>query len=329
MDRLAAMEAFVGVVEAGSFSAAATRLNLGQPTVSKSIAQLEGWLGSRLLLRSTRGLSTTDEGRRFYEHAKRAIEEAMLAEQAVRESSGSLTGRLRVTATATLARRHVLPALKSFMEQHPNLEIDMALDEQNIDLMKGGIDVALRMGPLDNSMMTARRIAQSPRYVVGTPTYFALAGTPSKPADLSRHQAIIDSHRGDSESWSFNQGAKETAVVVTGKLRVSATEGIRTAVLNDMGLAVASEWTFSPELAEGKVQAVLTDWKLPPVDLWALFPSGRLVSPKARAFVAFVERVVTAASIARNRATDHSGQRPADQDLTVDIQRLPGDEPGV
>jgi DNA-binding transcriptional LysR family regulator len=292
MDRLAAMEAFVSVVEAGSFSAAATRLNLGQPTVSKAVAQLEGWLSTRLLLRSTRGLSTTDEGQRFYEHAKRAIQEAILAEQAARESSGSLTGRLRVTAAATLARLHLLPTLKSFMDQHPNLEIDIVLDEQNVDLMKGGVDVALRMGALDNSTMTARRIAQSSRYVVGTPTYFAAAGTPKKPADLSEHRTIIRSARGGGECWSFNQGAKEAAVFVSGKLRVSAAEGIRAAVLSGMGLAVASEWTFSPELAEGKVQAVLTDWKLPPVDLWAVFPSGRLVPSKARAFVAFVERVV-------------------------------------
>jgi DNA-binding transcriptional LysR family regulator len=292
MDRLAAMETYVSVVEAGSFSAAARRLNLGQPAVSKSIAQLEKRLGTRLLLRSTRGLTATDAGQRFYEHAKRAIEEADEAEQAARESSESLSGRVRVSAAVTFARLHVLPALKTFMDQHPNLEIDIVLDDRNIDLLEEGMDVALRMGALDDSTMTARRIAQSPRRVVGTPAYFAVAGIPKTPADLSRHQAIVYSQRGGGESWSFSQDGREVAVVVSGRVRVSAAEGMRTAVLGDMGLAVASPWRFSPELAEGKVLAVLTDWKLPPVDLWAVFPSGRLVTSKARAFVTFVEQVL-------------------------------------
>lgn len=292
MDRLAAMETFVGVIEAGSFSAAARRLNLGQPAVSKSVAQLEERLGTRLLLRSTRGLTPTDAGQRFYEHAKRAIEEADEAEQAARDSSEGLTGRLRVSAAVTFARLHILPALKTFMDRHPQLEIDIALDDRNIDLLEEGTDVALRMGALDDSSMTARRIGRSPRLVVGTPGYFALAGVPRAPADLSGHQAIVYSQRGGGESWSFRQGSTEVAVVVSGRVRVSAAEGIRTAVLSDMGLAVASRWMFAPELDDGRVQAVLTDWTLPPIDLWAVFPSGRLVTAKARAFVAFVEEVL-------------------------------------
>jgi DNA-binding transcriptional LysR family regulator len=292
MDRMAAMETFVAVVESGSFSAAARRLDLGQPAVSKSIAQLEERLGARLLLRSTRGLTTTDAGQRFYEHAKRAIEEADEAEQAARQSSESLSGRLRVSATVTFTRLHVLPALKRFLDCYPHLEIDIILDDRNIDLLEEGMDVALRMGALEDSAMTARRIARSPRLVVGTPAYFAEAGIPKTPADLTGHQAIVYSQRGGGESWSFSQNGKQVAVVVSGRVRVSAAEGMRTAVLGDMGLAIASQWMFAPELSEGKVRAVLTDWQLPPVDLWAVFPSGRLVTSKARAFVAFVEEVL-------------------------------------
>ncbi|WP_456280981.1 LysR family transcriptional regulator [Cupriavidus sp. JZ107] len=292
MDRLAAMETFVGVIEAGSFSAAARRLNLGQPAVSKSIAQLEERLGTRLLLRSTRGLTPTDAGQRFYEHAKRAIEEADEAEQAARDSSEGLSGRLRVSAAVTFARLHILPGLKTFMDRHPQLEIDIALDDRNIDLLEEGTDVALRMGMLDDSSMTARRIARSPRLVVGTPRYFAQAGVPRTPADLSGHQAIVYSQRGGGESWSFRQGSTEVAVVVSGRVRVSAAEGIRTAVLADMGLAVASRWMFAPEVEQGVVQTVLNDWTLPPIDLWAVFPSGRMVTAKARAFVAFVEEAL-------------------------------------
>ncbi|CAN0626823.1 Transcriptional regulator [Burkholderia multivorans] len=292
MDRMAAMETFVAVVESGSFSAAARRLDVGQPAVSKSVAQLEERLGARLLLRSTRGLTTTDAGQLFYEHAKRAIAEAEEAEQAARQSSDSLSGRLRVSAAVTFARLHILPALTRFLERHPHLEIDIVLDDRNIDLLEEGMDVALRMGALEDSAMTARRIARSPRLVVGTPGYFAEAGIPKTPADLSGHQAIVYSQRGGGESWSFSQNGKQVAVVVSGRVRVSAAEGIRTAVLCDMGVAVASQWMFGPELSEGKVRAVLTDWQLPPVDLWAVFPSGRLVTSKARVFVAFVEEVL-------------------------------------
>ena len=292
MDRMTAMETFVSVVDAGSFSAAARRLKLGQPAVSKSIAQLEEHLGARLLLRSTRGLTPTDAGQRFYEHARRAIDEADQAEQAARESSDGLSGRLRIGAAVTFARLHVLPALKSFLDQHPKLSIDIILDDRSIDLLEQGVDVALRMGTLDDSTMTARRILRGRRLVVGTPGYFADAGIPTTPAELSRHQAIVYSLRGGGESWSFSRDdGAEVSVAVSGRVSVSAAEGMRTAVLAHMGVAVASEWMFSPELADGTVQAVLTEWTLPPIDVWAVFPSGRMATTKARAFVAFVEHL--------------------------------------
>jgi len=295
MDRMAAMETFVTVVDAGSFSAAARRLKLGQPAISKSIAQLEEHLGARLLLRSTRGLTPTDAGQRFYEHARRAIDEADQAEHAVRESSDGLSGRLRISAAVTFARLHVLPALKSFLDQNPQLSIDIILDDRSIDLLEWGVDVALRMGTLDDSAMTAKRLLRGRRRVVGTPRYFAEAGIPKTPDDLSRHQAIVYSLRGGGESWSFSHNdGTEATVLVSGRVSVSAAEGMRTAVLGHMGLAVASEWMFAPELADGTVQTVLTEWTLPPIDIWAVFPSGRMATTKARAFVAFVEHLLAA-----------------------------------
>lgn len=296
MDRLAAMEIFVSVAEAGSFSAAAKRMNVGQPAISKAVAQLEERLGARLILRSTRGLTMTDAGQRFYAHAKRAIREADEAEQLVRDASDSVSGKLRVSAAVTFACLHLLPALDTLMSRHPQLEIDLRLDDRNIDLLEEGLDVALRMGALPDSAMTARRIGRSPRLVVGTPAYFARAGVPTTPADLSLHQAIVYSQRGGGESWTFSRNGDDVDVTVSGRIRVSAAEGIRTAVLSGMGLAVASRWMFSPELASGKVKAVLTDWTLPALDLWAVFPSGRLVTASARAFVEFVEEVLARAS---------------------------------
>ena len=148
MDRLAAMEAFVRVVDAGSFSGAAKQLRLGQPAVSKTIAQLEDRLGVRLLLRSTHGLMPTEAGRNFYERAKRAIEEADEAELTARGAAATLSGRLRICGPLTFARLHVMPRLSTFLTEHPSLDIDVVLEDRDIDLIAAGIDVALLIGRL-------------------------------------------------------------------------------------------------------------------------------------------------------------------------------------
>ena len=178
MDRLAAMETFVRVVETGSFSAAARGLNVGQPAVSKTVAQMEERLGVRLLMRSTHGLSPTEAGQSFYDRAKRVIEEADEAELAARGAGASLTGRLRVCAAVTFARLHVVPHLSKFLALHPGLTMDVVLDDRSIDLVEEGVDVALRMGSLGNSTFTARKLASGSRHVVGTPAYFERCGVP-------------------------------------------------------------------------------------------------------------------------------------------------------
>jgi len=146
MNRLVAMETFVRVIEAGSFSGAAKQLRVGQPAVSKTIAQLEDRLGVRLLLRSTHGLTPTEAGRSFYERAKRSIEEAEEAELAARGAGATLSGRLRVCAPVTFARLQVVPRLPAFLAEHPAIDLDMVLDDRNIDLIEAGIDVALLSG---------------------------------------------------------------------------------------------------------------------------------------------------------------------------------------
>jgi DNA-binding transcriptional LysR family regulator len=161
MDRMAAMETFVRVVDAGSFSAAAKRLRLGQPAVSKTIAQLEERLGVRLLLRSTHGLTPTEAGRNFYERAKRSIDEADEAEFAARGAGTTLSGRLRICAAVTFARLHVIPRLPLFLAEHPALEVDVFLTDTNKDLVEAGIDVALRIGELADSSLTARKIGKA------------------------------------------------------------------------------------------------------------------------------------------------------------------------
>ena len=290
MNRLAAMDAFLRVIDTGSFTGAARQLRVGQPAVSKIIAQLEDHVGVKLLLRSTQGLKPTEAGENFYEHAKRSMEEADEAVSKARGIGAALTGRLRISGAVTFARLHIVPRLPRFMALHPALDVEVFLNDGNVDLVEAGIDVALRMGDLQDSSLTARRIGQRPRIVVAAPSYFAGRGEPQTPADLMNHEAVIYDQRGGGTVWSFTQGASEHSVTIKGRMRSNAAEAVREAVFAGMGLAVASEWMFGRELAAGRVRRVLADWELPPVDLWVVFPSGRNASMKARAFANFIEQ---------------------------------------
>jgi len=293
MDRLTLMETFVCTVETGSFSAAARRLDVGQPAVSKAIAQLEERLQTRLLLRSTRGLSTTEAGQAYYESARRAIAMVDEADGAARGVSADLVGKLRVCAAVTFARLHIIPHIKRFLERYPALEIEVMLDDRQIDLLENGIDVALRMGDLGDSSMTARRIATGRRLVVAAPAYLAERGVPQVPAELAQHEAVVYlSDSGGATTWSFERDSTESSITVNGRLRVNAAEGVRAAVCAGVGVAIVSEWMFAPELASGAVEPLLPEWRLPTIDLWAVYPSGRLASAKARAFTAFVQEIM-------------------------------------
>ncbi len=294
MDRLAALEIFVRVVDSGSFSAVARHQRIGQPAVSKAVAQLEEWLGVSLLLRSTRSVVPTEAGRIFYERAKRTIEEADEAVLAARGSGHGLSGKLRVSTSICFGKLHVIPRLSEFLDEHPDLEIEMVLDDRHVDVVNEGIDVALRMGPMPDSSMTARRIAEGRRVVVATPAYLQRHGTPAFPGELASHQAIIYSGGVGWASWTFRKAEEAATVELQGRLKLTAAEGVREAVKCNMGLAVASEWNFWPELNSGQVVAILQDWALPPTNLCAVYPTGRLASTKARAFASFVERFMTA-----------------------------------
>lgn len=290
MDRLLAMTTFVRVVEAGSFSGAARGLEVGQPAVSKTVAQLERRLSVKLLLRSTHGLTPTEAGLRFYERACVAIQEADEAELAARGAGAGLFGRLRISAAPTFARLHIIPHLPRFLDAHPDLDVDVMLDDRTIDLIAEGIDVSLRMGTLADSGVVARKLASSRRSVLATTEYLARAGTPRVPADLTEHETIVFSQF--SNAWSFSRDGTEVSVLVQGRARFSAAEGIRTAVLAHMGLTIASDWMFAPELADGRVHRLLEHWSLPNIDLWAVFPTGRLATTKARLFAEFVKGVM-------------------------------------
>lgn len=294
MDRLGAMETFVRVAETKSFSAAARDLRVGQPAVSKSIAQLEEQFGVRLVMRSTRGLTMTEAGQHFYERARRIVDDAHDAVTAVSGTGNGICGRLRVSAGVTIARLHIVPQLPAFLDRHPQLSLDLLLSDRQEDLIREGADVCLRTGTLNDTSVIARKIATCRRLVIGTPAFFERSGTPEAPGDLAQIAAVIytTERAGGGEVYAFRQEESEVDVRLSGPLRVSAAEAVRAAVLSGLGYAVASEWMFAPELATGAVRAVLGDWLLPTLDCWALFPAGRMMTAKARAFASFAQAVL-------------------------------------
>jgi DNA-binding transcriptional LysR family regulator len=292
MSRLREMEMFVRVVDAGSFSLAARDMKIGQPAISKTIASLEERLGVRLLVRSTRRLTPTEAGVAFYERALRAVTEADEADAAARGASASLEGRLRISAAVTFSRIHLVPRLAEFLDAHPRLELELVMDDRPRDLVAENIDAALRLGALTDSSLRARKLAQSERLVIASPAYLARRGVPATPADVLNHDAIIYSQWTGGEEWSFRRGTAETSIRFQRRLMITAAEGVRAAVISGQGFAIASRWMFAPELQSGEVVSILNDWTLPPLDLWVIYPSGRLTSTKARAFVKWFEGII-------------------------------------
>lgn len=291
MDRLQAMTTFVRVVESGSFSAAARLMHIGQPAVSKAVAQLERQLGVQLLLRSAHGLTPTDAGQRYFERVARIVSDTEEADAAARDSTVGLQGRLRVAVPTTFGRIQIVPRLGQFLKDHPRLDVDVELDDRRVDLVAEGIDVAIRLGPLHDSTMIARRLGRGRRSVIATPRYLKTFPSLETPEDLRLHQAVTYT-RDSAAKYTFRQSGDEVTVSLKPRLHLSAAEGIRAAVCADLGLTIAADWMFEPELKNGTVVRCLTLWALPPIDLWIVYPSGRLTSAKARAFSGFIATVV-------------------------------------
>ena len=284
MDRLQAMRQFVTVVDAGSFSAAAKLLNMGQPAVSKSVATLEDYLGVRLLVRTTRSHSLTEAGQRYFERARITLDEADATEAAARDEGAALTGCLRISAPAAYASLQIIPRLSTFLADHPDLTVDLVLDDRRIDLVEEVIDLAIRAGDMDDSTFVAKRIDTAPRHIIGSSEYLAKYGEPETPAALKNHQLITYTGFQGKAAWSFTRGTSHVSVAITGHLQVSAAEGLRAAILAHMGLGLVSERMVTSELISGLVRPVLTEWILPPIDIWAIFPTGRRPTARARLF---------------------------------------------
>ena len=274
---------FVRAAETGSFSKVAREFGVSQPSVSRMVASLEGRLGVKLLLRTTRRITLTDAGVVFLERSRRILGELDEAEHAAR-GVDSLHGVLRVVMSGAFATREVIPRLPAFLEQHPGLKIELLLSDRTDDLIAEGADIALRMGHLADSAFGARLLASAPRLLIASPAYLAQRGVPHTLADLSRHDRIVGPGLLGRRGWAFGHTGAVTSVAVDGRVQVASSEGVLACVKAGLGIAVVSRWMCRAELERDEVRAILSDYALEPVDVHAVYPAGPHPAPKVRAF---------------------------------------------
>ncbi len=285
MDRLEAMRLFVRVVETGSFSAVAREANIGQPAVSKQIAALETYLRAQLLHRSSRSLGLTESGLIYYEAALRVLTDLDDVEQAVGRGATQPAGLLRVALSAGFGRLVVVPLLASFHARYPDIVTDLIVSDRYVDLVEEGIDVAIRLGDLDDSSVIARRVGVSPRMTVATPAYLERTGAPATPFDLDRHACIAFTFHRQRRDWVFAGPDGPIRHTPKGPLRANDAENIRAAVLADIGIAQAPRWLFAAELVNGAVREILPGFPAERPPIHAVYPPGRKPASRVRVFI--------------------------------------------
>ncbi len=289
MDRLDAMAAFARVVEAESFSAAARALGLSKSAVSKQVSRLEARLGLRLLNRTTRRLSLTEAGAAFYQGCQRVVAEAEAAEQAVTHLASAPRGRLRVNAPMSFGVRHVSPALPEFLGRYPELAVDLTLNDRLVDLVEEGFDVGVRIAPLVDSSLVARRLAPSRSVLSAAPAYLDVRGAPRDLDELEDHACLIYSYQATGEAWRLTGPGGARRLKVSGPLRVNNGDAILAAALGGLGVALLPCFICGEDLRAGRLVRVLPDWGLASDGaVSAVYPAARHLSPKVRVFVDFL-----------------------------------------
>ena len=235
MDRLNEFEIFLAILDTGSLAGAGRKLRRSPPAVTRALTTLEERLGTRLVERTTRQLAPTEAGRRLAEQARRIVADY---DAAVREDAAApLRGLLRVTAPTVFGRRHVAPLVNSYLDRYPGMQVELILHDRNIDLIEAGIEVAIRIGPLADAGMVARKVGEVRRILVASPAYLARCGTPSSLDDLARHEIIFNSGLANTPEWRFRQGGRERLVHLSPRLLVNDVEAVLTALRAGRGIA--------------------------------------------------------------------------------------------
>lgn len=287
MDRLHELEVFVAVADAGSFAKAGTRLRLSPPAVTRAISALEDRLGARVFNRTTRSLTITDVGQRFLESARRILTDVDSAEKEAVGETAVPNGHLTLTASVTFGRSALAPVVCAFLNQHPRVTVSVLLLDRVANLVDEGIDLAVRIGPLPDSNLVAKKIGTVRRMLVASPDYLARRGVPQTPADLHLHSMIAFTGLMPNREWRFLDGKRGNSISFVPRLEINdAVASIAAAEMGD-GITVALSYMVADKIGDGRLAPVLDSFTPVPVPVHLVYPQSRLISPKLRAFIDF------------------------------------------
>ncbi|MYN05131.1 LysR family transcriptional regulator [Pseudoduganella sp. DS3] len=315
MNKLQAMEVFVQVVDAGGFTRAAENLQLPKATVSTLVAGLEATLSVKLLHRTTRQVSVTADGAAYYERCLRILSDVKDAEESLSRSRLNPSGRLRVDAPTGLSAELLVPALPSFFERYPDIQLELGCSDRIIDLIEEGVDCAVRGGQLGDSSLIARRVGMLNFVTCAAPSYLERYGTPSHPHDLERHRVInyFSSKSGRVYPWDYTRDGERIELTLPGRIALNDSNAYFQAGLAGLGIIMLTDVQLANRGGEGKLVRVLQDWTTEPAPIHVVYPQNRHLSAKVRVFVEWVADLMAAHPHLRLRPM----AAPAPQELTV------------
>ena len=289
MEGFGAIPMFVAVVENGGFSSAARTLGVSKSAVSKRINQLEKSLGVRLLHRTTRKLSLTEAGERYFAHAAQALAAASQAEDAVTELQGEPQGKLKISSPMSFGRLHVAPLIPQLLKRYPKLEIELAMDDRPIDLVAAGFDVAIRSGSgsLPASALVARKLTPLRQVLCASPGYIDRFGLPTRPAELAEHNCVLFSLSSDANEWTLIGADEPEIVSVSGNYKVNNSEALLEAIREGIGIGRLPTFVAGPDLKTGRLVKLFESHHIPDHTFYAVFPEREYLPAKVRAFLDF------------------------------------------
>lgn len=286
------VKVFVAIAEAGSLTAASIATGIGQATISRQLAALERHLGCRLLHRSTRAVTLTEQGELYLRHAKRMLEINEEAESAIQDGTARLRGSIRVACSNGFGRKLLIPSLTEWQAQHPQVHVELLLADGLTAVIEDQVDVAFRIAPLQRSTLVARAIGTSKRIVVASPQYIRRHGSVSDPTQLQDHECIVFAGAERAGEWIFDGARGKVTVRVQGRLTLSTVDALQDAVLAGLGIAVMPAWFCGRERSDGTVVQLLPGYTLPEQTVHALTSARQKSNGKVRRFVDHVERLL-------------------------------------
>jgi DNA-binding transcriptional LysR family regulator len=275
---------FVFVAENESFTLASKKMDISTAQVSRQISALEKRLNIKLFYRTTRKVSLTEEGRIFYQHCRGVLDGLDAAERAVTNFQSKPQGKIKLTAPVTYGEQQVLPLINDFMKQYSDIEVSVFLSNQNISLVEGGYDLAIRVGKLSDSSMMAKKLGNRTNFICASPDYLDKQGIPYSLSELNQHSCLL----GTLDYWHFKEAGKEKNIRVKGRIRYNSGYGLVDAALKGLGIVQLPDYYVQEYIASGELMTVLDQYREPEEGVWAVYPQNRYLSPKIRLFVDYL-----------------------------------------